>query len=374
METRRCLVGCLLFLAGLLFCLGIAGVGGATQNTAGADPGEPQMALIQEDIDADSVTMSAQVEADGDADWELQYRLRLDDDEQRQAFEELEADIESDPESYLGSFRDRITETVRTAEESTAREMSADEFAVSTRTESQPQAEFGIVVFSFEWSGFAAAEDGEIRAGDAIDQLFLEADQRLRIGWPDGYQLESSTPEPTVTEQQRVVWRGPLDFDAGQPRVVLVPEDDGFPLAFAALAGGLVLALVASGYWWSRRHSQSGPTPAASEPETTAEPDSDEPAEQSAGTASADMADSESQQPPPELLSNEEQLLQLLQQNGGRMKQKAVAEELDWSAAKTSQVVGDLRDAEKVESFRLGRENILTLPDVDVVDDNKEPE
>ena len=70
--------------------------------------------------------------------------------------------------------------------------------------------------------------------------------------------------------------------------------------------------------------------------------------------------------PPEDLLSNEERVLQLLQKNGGRMKQKQVAEQLDWTAAKTSQVVGGLRDDDEVDSFRLGRENVLTLPDVDI--------
>ena len=70
--------------------------------------------------------------------------------------------------------------------------------------------------------------------------------------------------------------------------------------------------------------------------------------------------------PPEDLLSNEERVLQLLQENGGRMKQKQVAEQLDWTAAKTSQVVGGLRDDDEVDSFRLGRENVLTLPDVDI--------
>jgi len=50
------------------------------------------------------------------------------------------------------------------------------------------------------------------------------------------------------------------------------------------------------------------------------------------------------------------------------MKQKEVADRLDWTAAKTSQVVSDLRDDGKVEAFRLGRENVLTLPDVDLED------
>jgi Uncharacterized membrane-associated protein/domain len=61
-------------------------------------------------------------------------------------------------------------------------------------------------------------------------------------------------------------------------------------------------------------------------------------------------------------LSNEERVLRLLKGNGGRMKQQQVVTELDWTDAKTSQVVGSLREDEKIEVFRIGRENVLTLP------------
>lgn len=45
------------------------------------------------------------------------------------------------------------------------------------------------------------------------------------------------------------------------------------------------------------------------------------------------------------------------------MKQGQVAAELDWTAAKTSQVVTGLRDDGRLDGFRLGRENVLSLPD-----------
>jgi uncharacterized membrane protein len=70
-------------------------------------------------------------------------------------------------------------------------------------------------------------------------------------------------------------------------------------------------------------------------------------------------------EPPEELLSNEERVLKLLDEEGGRVKQQAVAQRLDWTDAKTSQVVSDLRESDEVEVFRLGRENVLTLPDED---------
>jgi uncharacterized membrane protein len=83
-----------------------------------------------------------------------------------------------------------------------------------------------------------------------------------------------------------------------------------------------------------------------------------------AGAAAADDGDDE---PPWEddLLSNEEQVLALVDHEGGRMKQQEVAQTLEWTDAKTSQVVRKMRDDDELDAFRLGRENVLVLPDED---------
>ena len=94
-------------------------------------------------------------------------------------------------------------------------------------------------------------------------------------------------------------------------------------------------------------------TPAAGERAASAgEPDGQE-AASAGGTATAT---------PEALLSSEERVLRLLEDNGGRMKQQQVVQELDWTDAKTSQVVGTLRDDGEIEVFRIGRENVLALP------------
>jgi len=82
--------------------------------------------------------------------------------------------------------------------------------------------------------------------------------------------------------------------------------------------------------------------------------------------ASAAGAAAAAEDPPEELLSNEEQVIQLLEANGGRIKQQRVASELEWTDAKTSQVIGGLREDEAVETFRFGRENVVTLPGTDL--------
>ena len=45
------------------------------------------------------------------------------------------------------------------------------------------------------------------------------------------------------------------------------------------------------------------------------------------------------------------------------MKQQEVAQTLDWTDAKTSQVVRKMREEGDLDAFRLGRENVLVLPD-----------
>jgi uncharacterized membrane protein len=268
--------------------------------------------------------------------------------------------------------------TVTTAENETEREMSATNFTVTTERRSQPDAEFGVVTFQFEWSSFAAVDGSRLRAGEAIERLFLDEGVNLQFSWPAQYRVESVDPAPALEEDQRVVWRGQLDFDAGQPSVVLTGagqlggdgttgdggEDgtDGQTSADSTGDGGVLSPLVgltivavavlagiaAVALRTRRKEDQTGATPSNTESEKSAETGTDESA------------------PPAELLSNEERVLRLLEENGGRVKQQAVAEELDWTAAKTSQVVSDLREADSVESFRLGRENVLTLPDVDL--------
>ena len=249
--------------------------------------------------------------------------------------------------------------------------MDVDRFRITTERVSQLQAEFGHVRFRFEWTGFASTGDGTITAGDAVDSLFLDDSERLVFQWPNGYGVESSNPTPQRTGNGSAVWRGPIDFESGQPRLefstsaagddssdtggetdgsdsgtsdgVDSQADGGDGLAIVPGVGVLGLLLVAGGVvavyvLWN---------------------DTDSLTDVSGETAAAGS-------PPDELLSNEERVLQLLRENGGRMKQKQVAEQLDWTAAKTSQVVGDLREDDKVDVFRLGRENVLTLPNVDI--------
>jgi len=331
--------------------------------------GQPQ----QVEVDPDSTSLTVDVQEDGDAQWEIAYRVRFDSDDEREAFENLSQDIENDSTPYTDRMETRMQSVADDAENATGRQMTVGNVTVETRT----QVDYGLVVYRFEWTNFAAVDGDTITAGDAIDQFYLDGNRSLRVTWPEGYETQSVTPSATRTEERAVVWEGELAFSEGQPRVELVPEGtapttanagtettDGIggdrgnaslPLLFGLVLGAMV---VAGGVWlYTRREVGAGP-PEGDGDDTGAGATGSEAT--AAGNGDADDG------PPPELLSNEERLLRLLEQNGGRMKQKQVAGQLDWTAAKTSQVVSDLRDDDQLDSFRLGRENVLTLPDVGI--------
>jgi uncharacterized membrane protein len=357
---------------------GAAWTGGGTVETAGestglmsqtADP-DPD-AAVQEEVETDEIRLIVSVDENGTATWEMQYWTRLDDENTTQAFEELQRDVEENPDNYTARFRDRIEHTVRSAENETGREMAVRDVGVSAETRSIPQ-EYGVITYTFTWENFAAVDGDQIRVGDAIRGFFLSGDTRLTVEWPDGYGVADVSPDSDDSGDTSVTWRGSqTDFASDEPSLVLAPDDDGEggagdgggdgatgdggidPLV-AALVALSIVAVAGLAYWARNRETDATET-AGSNAETSAD------AATAAENDTADAADA-NDGPPPELLSNEERVLRLLEQRGGRVKQQEVVEALDWTEAKTSQVVGDLRDEGKIEGFRLGRENVLALP------------
>ena len=60
-------------------------------------------------------------------------------------------------------------------------------------------------------------------------------------------------------------------------------------------------------------------------------------------------------------VSDRERVRQLVQKNGGRMKQSAIVESVDWSKAKVSRLLAALEDEGEITKLRIGRENLICL-------------
>jgi cytoskeletal protein RodZ len=352
----------------------------STQQTA--------MPAIQQQVDTDSVRLVVSVDRNGSASWTVQYWTRLDDDNTTAAFESLRADIESSPSNYSDRFASRMRRTVDTAENATDREMAATDFTVRAETRTPPQ--YGVVSYTFQWENFAATTDETIRVGDAIEGLFLDDRTRLVVEWPADYVATRVTPAPDERRSDAVVWRGTqTSFVSGEPTLVLVPSaaatttaaggTDGNggetggtdPTAGAPETGpgplsavGLVLLFVVFGaFAWRYRGRADSESSSDSTGEADANVDAEDDALADSDTATSGEGGGPDSSSSEDLLSNEERVLQFVRDEGGRVKQQAVVEAFDWTEARTSQIVRDLRDDGQLDGFRLGRENVLKLPD-----------
>lgn len=315
-----------------------------------ADDGDTWVAIQsnETELDPDEVVLEVGLRPDGSAHWAIRYRVRLANQSVTDAFEAVRTDIEANRLERAGEFKLRMEPVVAAARNETGRRMELQEVTVTTDRRRPPGAigTYGVVTYEFVWTHFAMVEDGQIRMDDILVDFFLTEDVTMLVTWPDGYQVTESIPSSEEPESGMVVWTGPKEFSSDGPEVLVERTEGGAglsvpvsPVGFAAVAL-LCVALVAG--WYRTRARQE---------EASLETPSVEPA-----------TETETSEPPEALLSDEERVIRLLKDNGGRMKQQAVVEQLDWSETKTSQVVSDLHEADKIERYRLGRENVLALP------------
>ncbi|QFU81940.1 helix-turn-helix transcriptional regulator [Natronorubrum aibiense] len=349
-------IGCVLVLLPALSAGAAADV--ATQGAVLQESSNESDRLAE----ADEIHIDIFVAENGSATFAVDYRFENDSDGE---WEDLRDDVESNPEVYAASQEARWNEILVEGENATEREMELSNVSVETGESSAPR-DLGSVEVSFEWSKFAYVELNRLEAGDALAGYTLSQNTSMQMFAPDGYTIEevSPSPEDASEDENSVYWNSDgSEFSPDPPLVVMIEEsdDDGQPAQTADgpsmpwLAVVAALALLAglgvAGWWLERRRSGVGSI-VTGDGATTPVTD---------GSTASDDAN----EPPDELLSNEERVLRLLEERGGRIKQQAVVSELDWTEAKTSQVVGGLREDGEIEVFRIGRENVLALPGED---------
>lgn len=313
------------------------------------------------------------LEDDGTAHWNISAHFPVETTEEQEAFDSIAAAFEADDgDEYLSV--DPYVVAAGELEDDLDRPMTVHE---TNRSVNQSH-DVGVLWVTFEWSGFAQATNETVTVGDVFattDRPWLSTlneNEQLRIHAPDGYLVESSG----MPVSERTVWMdGPADLGTDELSAVFRAERTGgdedppdgsngddpdgsilAPLAMGAagvLAALLVLGLV--GYL-----AGAGPVVAAVHAVRSADTDG-EPQEEPIETeeASADPI------PEAELLSDEERVLHLIDRNGGRMKQADIVTETDWSNAKVSQLLSEMADDGDVEKLRIGRENLISLPDAD---------
>ncbi|THE65260.1 hypothetical protein D8Y22_08635 [Salinadaptatus halalkaliphilus] len=398
--------------------LGVAGMVSATPPDAGPEPqisDQPTSTASASTVDAhatqssDTATGSPLEPADpgqiirinvsetGDAHWSVETRFRITDDEDEALFDEYATDVvtgDRDVEYDRATFE----AIVDLASQSTDREMAVENAGwddpeivePAEDVEYEDDVRIGVISYSFTWTNFATVDDQRIHVGDAFEhpdtgEMWLPTlydDQRLVIESPPNYALETAT---------QLSWDGPHQFESGDLEIVFVDAGSSTP-TFASwwpIAGflGLLIAVGAyAGYrilqgtsdfeqLTARLPEAVGPTDSQPNTETDpeaatdasgsrADPAPDDSATDQTGTR-IEFDEEIDDDIDPELLSDEERVHRLLKQNGGRMKQANIVTETGWSNAKVSQLLSQMDDDDEIEKLRIGRENLITLPEVD---------
>jgi len=325
------------------------------------------------EIDGPSrTTFDVHLTAEGDARWVVRVTYPLDTEEERAAFRDYGAAFE-DGEARAGPGIQFFRTAADGASQVAGREMG---IVNVTRAFSLGEAN-GTLRLGFRWTAFLDERNGNYVLRDALrtpDGTWLDAlerNQTLRVHTPREYDVVRSIE--ARQENDSLVIAGPESFDAEEFVVVYEPATPpgsdppilGLQPEWAATIGGLLalLLVVAGVVLWRFRRGDLGPdedgvgTPGAaaggsagSGAAVSSGPDGGEPGDDGDGVD-------------PALLSDEERVEQLVERNGGRMRQADIVSETEWSDAKVSQLLSRMAEEGSVEKLRLGRENVISLPD-----------
>ncbi|NHN60840.1 MULTISPECIES: hypothetical protein [Halorussus] len=328
---------------------------------------------------SDTTEMHLSLRENGNARWNVTQRYVLRGDDEVEAFRQL-AVTYGNGNADLGLSKATFTRVVERVNADADRRMELRNVARSTSV--RDNGTVGVLTLSFTWTNFSQVRENQIVLGDAFWTASgtwlptLDEDQTLVIAVPDNYYISGGRPSGGTIHNKGTVLRyeGPQTFDRGDFSVTYAPKNTEDPgtsnglVDFSSTWGLVFVVLLFSGGFGAYALSQrrdADPEPVA-EPDDAPDPSPTAPPAADADDGAASTADDDA--PDTELLSDEERVLRLLRDNDGRMKQGQIVKETNWSNAKVSQLLSKMDDNDDVDKLRIGRENLITLPDEDVAD------
>ncbi|WP_224270342.1 helix-turn-helix transcriptional regulator [Haloprofundus salinisoli] len=364
-----------LVLAFLVFSAGFAPPAAAVVDS---DDGQ-RATLLQAEEPPDTELVIA-IKRNGDARWSVITRYPLSDNTSSAAFEQFVSDLRAGEANATLDER-TFEQFAALSSEATGREMEIRNVSYRGTVENDT----GVLNMTFTWTKFAYRGDQDLRVGDAFETPDggtwfprLEADQRLIIEAPDGWNSQDVSFPARTRDGTTVIVDGPREFTdrSGDGSVIdisydspgsgrLTPGGDGSGdlTLIAGVGAVLVFAAMLAAVVLRRRQGfeeVDGEVVTVDGPTTTPPP--------RATGGGASVADPPSEEPEEDddvdlsLLSDGERVEHLLERNGGRMRQTNIVAETGWSDAKVSQLLSSLAEEGRVEKLRLGRENLISLP------------
>jgi len=275
-------------------------------------------------------TYTIQIRADGTASWTIEQSAYLETDADQTNFELLidRAMV------YIDQFTSNVSTIIDQAYARTGRFMTAENITVGG-TESGVGA-YGFLDYSFDWTNFASVENTNITLGDAFSNAsFLFGDGELTILLPTGYNVKSCSPSPDYQTNDLLEWNSISDFQDGQPTILLTAAEKAsllpaYPVLFEVTVP-LTAAVLASALVLRARKKRKEHVP-----------------ENFQGEIIKEGGDTE-------------RVLALLRREGGQMLQSKITDQLKFSKAKTSRMLGDMESKGVIKRHKSGRDKVVSL-------------
>jgi uncharacterized membrane protein len=279
-----------------------------------------------------ATTYTITVWEDGSALWQLEYRTLLTTDSDLAAFENYTRDL---PSVYLPQVQTLMQYSAAQASVTASRPMAISNVSGTAVVQTSPTGRYGVVIYSFSWSGFADP-DGTLTIGDAFaGGLYLAKDNILILRYPSGWTVTRADPAPDL-QRDGLVWYGLRSFGAGEPQVTL--EKPVFPLVhFIAILFSISLA--GAGFMVYQRKKRREIPGELVEPEDAEAPPLSE--KEEAGL--------------------EERILHLLAAGGGEQYQSEIIKILGLPKSTISSALNKLHQKGTIQKVRKGRENLIRL-------------
>lgn len=342
-------------------------------HAVGPDTTVPEVGDIGLDTPAET-EIRIVLHEEGNATWKITVRYVLEDETEMEAFDDLAQD-------YAGGTADGpisvdTFEQFRSlASETTNREM----VITDVDRMGERNGTVGELTLEFTWSNFLGIQNNQL----VLDEVFLtptgepwlgslEANQVLIIETPRGYQVNTTPgvnpdlrdgnawiegPMVFSTDDRLIITYSPVESDPGtdEPTTSAPPIDSETSWEIIGAALLLGAAILAAALIYRRRSPDEEPAPGAV---PSAEPSPPGSTDSGHGTEQDEEDDVDLS-----LLSDEERIERLLEKNDGRMRQATIVQETGWSDAKVSQLLSAMAAEGQIEKLRLGRENIISLPE-----------
>ena len=283
-----------------------------------------------------ATTYTITIKEDGSALWQIEYRTLLASNDDLLAFDNYTRDL---PSVYLPQVRDLMQHSAVQASVAASRPMAISNVTGNAVVQSSPTGKYGIVIYSFSWSGFAKP-DGNLAIGDAFSGgMYLAKDNTLVIRYPYGWTVSQVEPAP---DQQRddLVWYGLRSFSPGEPRVVL--EKPAFPLV--PLIAGIIVIAVFAGFILYRATKRRTGQDISKDPDELAD----------VGEPAVPLSEAEE-------AGLEERIINLLKSNGGEQYQSEIVKTLGLPKSTVSSALNSLHRKGMIQKVKKGRENLIRL-------------